>query len=578
MDRYLSFKANACPIISAISILLTGALTGALSVSMTGCHTSRPEELKTEAVTERTPSSPPQAYLKYVTFKNNRPEEDVIDISRWQGLGGGFDGGARSDYLKKFYSANTRSRSNTGLKHEACFEGSAQTLQNLFFNSNDPKNKIAFVIGGYARTRSSQDGLALGISFTEQLKGGPQQPFFFRLQNCRSGKAEIGESRDRRLGQNDFAESETRRLPAAVESSNAMPGKGFMIEDQVQLPAGSRLPAFSLRSDYDRAMLSSSDRPWAGMDIRTEEGAAQFALLVQKHFYEGMATQDSSNSDRNFIAQNNGKRYWCHMPWMQVGESGREAIHGLTKERDYKPSTTMSLYSENTTGTDWGIGYYNGKGCQAIGKVFGTAGNPRGAPDFDQARFEDGTMSVKILFTTAQLKNTQGAYTWNANVSGVGSTARKLQPVQHIQMDISVKDSSLKGARPDVGNWVMLTYYFDPSYNSPLQRDLPGLPSGILRMRPMGVQTGFGPPSQSTQRESIIFQGSQTNGFLGRLNGPADNPKSSCLSCHGTAGLGVAMSPGYIDYVNWGKPTKSKSLDFSQQFALAKRNWETEPK
>jgi hypothetical protein len=60
-------------------------------------------------------------------------------------------------------------------------------------------------------------------------------------------------------------------------------------------------------------------------------------------------------------------------------------------------------------------------------------------------------------------------------------------------------------------------------------------------MRPVGVQFGFEP------EESLIFKGAKTNYmengvFISRgenalLNGPADNPYSSCLGCHGAAGL-----------------------------------------
>ena len=84
----------------------------------------------------------------------------------------------------------------------------------------------------------------------------------------------------------------------------------------------------------------------------------------------------------------------------------------------------------------------------------------------------------------------------------------------------------------------------------------------------MGVQYGFG------ERDGIIFHGVQTNGVGGRLNGPADNPKGSCLGCHGTSGLdGKAMVPGFLSNKEW--LPKTKHLDFSQQFALGKRNFET---
>jgi hypothetical protein len=42
---------------------------------------------------------------------------------------------------------------------------------------------------------------------------------------------------------------------------------------------------------------------------------------------------------------------------------------------------------------------------------------------------------------------------------------------------------------------------------------------------------------------------SQHLGWLGRLNGPVDNPQSACLSCHGTAQSPVVspMVPPGVD-------------------------------
>jgi hypothetical protein len=51
-----------------------------------------------------------------------------------------------------------------------------------------------------------------------------------------------------------------------------------------------------------------------------------------------------------------------------------------------------------------------------------------------------------------------------------------------------------------------------------------------MGMEPVGVQ--FGPKREQTVRVSEELT---PNGFEGRLNGPADNPMSSCLSCHSRA-------------------------------------------
>ena len=47
------------------------------------------------------------------------------------------------------------------------------------------------------------------------------------------------------------------------------------------------------------------------------------------------------------------------------------------------------------------------------------------------------------------------------------------------------------------------------------------------------------------------------------MNGPADNPKGSCLSCHGAAGTTSKMVPGVKDF-NQYLNIKNSGLDFSQ--------------
>ena len=338
--------------------------------------------------------------------------------------------------------------------------------------------------------------------------------------------------------------------------------------------------------DYENAKRRPDQKPWAGLDLKDPREALKFTLLIQKYFYENMANQNPQNHNFNFIAQKNKNRYWCHMPWMHVGAAGREAIHGMTKERDLVPSTRIPIYNNATPGSNWGVAYFNGPGCETIGDVFGSASNPKHEPDFTQADFGDGTVIIKMLFTTADFPEIQGAYKWRASVSGAGSTDRSIQDVRHIQMDIAVKDSSLKGAIPALNNWVMAGFYYDPNYDfdkelkqvlgaeNPL-KGLPNIPKELFKMRPIGVQTGFESPEKG---ETIIFPGSFANGSGGRLNGPADNPKTSCLGCHGAAGTGASMIPGFLSMRMYEPYQQKPALDFNQQFALAKENYETNMK
>jgi hypothetical protein len=543
--------------------------------------------------------------LHYITYDGLTPVAHPISLPRWQGDQGGFSEGGRFDFLVKFFSANTREYSNSGLKHHACFIGSGAQVAQKYFGSGNTRNRVRGIAEGFAKATSSKDGMMIGVQFVARNSNGESKSYHFRMPNCLAGKTPIhgriesSEVSWRKAGKESvFAldgygvqleqvafeapYSSTERSPAVAGSEE----NGFGINDRIKPGQGAGLPVFKLRSDYQNAP-STEDRPWKGIDIRTKAGAAQLALVLQKYVYEGMATQDLARPDNNFVAEKS-PRYWCHMPWMNVGRAQREAIHGLTMERDLAPSPGIDLFREAQPGTSWGIGFYNAVGCKTIGNVFGSSNQPKKLADWKQAKFADGTVTYKILFTTSPTPFfKEHGLTWKANVSEVGSTSRNVRDVYHIQMDIAVRDSSILGTRPEYGHWVMTTYYLDPNYDLDQEfkellgpkgnpvRTLKGLPGGLLKMRPQGIQAGFDLPSRG---DTVLLGSAQTNGRDQRLNGPADNPASSCLGCHGTAGTKSKMSPGYLNHADWVKGSAAGTLDFSQQLALAKRNIETKSK
>ncbi len=479
-------------------------------------------------------------------------------------------------FSKTFY-ANTRSKSNTGAHNVACYTGSAQEIVNSFFTPvTDLREGIAYINQNDLSATASSDGKIIGVTFRiadsvtqsgiANLKG---RAWHFRIPHCMEGGKTALFTQDVKVVEYDM-DVMSKRSPAGLELPDVPVAEdGFKTLDAVAANAPVKdLPRFQVRSDYDRVTVKSNDRPWRGLDLSNPAEAERFALMLQEYAYDGMANQDSQRTDYNFITENNSVRDWCHMPWLNVGESGRECIHGLTKERDLYPS---NIYPTSTPGSDWGIGFYNAVGCKAIERVFGNKNAAKSQPDFlpSAVSFNDGTVSAKILFTTADFPELEGAYTWNANVSQPKSTVRRVTPVRHVQMDIAVKDSTLKGTLKEMGHWVMITYYFDKSYTTTLS--MPGLPEGLRHMRPQGIQFGVG------ERGSTIFAGAKTNHPKGLLNGPADNPKSSCLGCHATAGTKFGMSPGFTSEVEFAK-LGNNHLDFSQQLALAKRNFETRTK
>jgi hypothetical protein len=532
--------------------------------------------------------------LKYFTYKGGQPTS-VQTVTPQQWAGHKWHENRRFDLLLKIHAANTRAESNSGLRHAACFDGDGHDIIESFFFTDENKQvqpAIGFLQNQMMRTAVSTDGLMIGVGFKVN-KDNQSKPYYFRLPNCNAGKSPIGAvapvaelSEDEAL-ESTQAISTTTATGVAAQEQKVRP-TGFDLDDKDQAQPSLNLPQFRLRADYEKADRFDKSLPWRDwklkLDVRNENDALVLALILQKYFYDSMANQDSRNPDRNFIAENNRQRYWCHMPWMQVGPQGRESIHGLTKELDLKPSPTMDLFKTAVKGTDWGVAYYNYPGCKTILNAFGSVTQPKPNPDFSKVDFNDGTVSAKILFTTAEFDSIKDAYVWQANTVQPGETKRHIMPMRHIQMDIALRDSTIKGMKPELNNWAMFTYYFDPNYDydrehRPLLRranplkSIPNLPPQFLKMRPMGIQTGFGKPETG---DTILFAGAQTNGLEGRLNGPADNPKSSCLSCHGAAGVSskiMPMVPGTLDNQAW--RDLPGRIDFSQQMALAKRNIET---
>lgn len=308
------------------------------------------------------------------------------------------------------------------------------------------------------------------------------------------------------------------------------------------------------------------------LDISTQKGALVFAQIMQEYVYQGWFTaKNKDNSDEHF--RQNDQRTWCSTPWMVDGQKGREAVHGLTKEF---PMHTNPIYPEDKnfveTGdkgqqpSSWGTAYFNKPVCDLYSELFGSRENPLFPPNFqihEQGKDNpDGFVSFKMLFNTLETWKDygplQGAYHWKAHVSNTHySPERKIQEIPHIQMDISIKDSRLSGTKEEVDYWVMITYVYDKNYYDG-QMQVENLPDSLRHMRPVGVQFGFEP------QESLIFEGAQTNyrendevisfGDRALLNGPADNPYSSCLGCHGAAGLETELST----------ELQSRSAEYSQ--------------
>ncbi len=295
-------------------------------------------------------------------------------------------------------------------------------------------------------------------------------------------------------------------------------------------PAAWKGPVFRLSQDYPTRPSTLQAYPWKRYAFATQP--EQYIRAVYAYALQG-------NVETEWHGYDNPTRKWFHAPWMHFGESGREFIHGLTRERNSRPrelAQTQDCYWQN-----WAVGLYNEPGGYVVGQVWA---DPK-KPDATRAKFPDGTVSIKLLFTTApesQVPYLHDGYRWQGNIDPVGAddcskadrsgVRTPTDKMTLLQIDLAVRDNRA-GATT---GWVMGTFVYDGNAKGATPWE---------RMVPVGVQWGNDPaltPQRHANGESVKeswinpkIEVPQHLGWLGRLNGPVDNSESACLSCHGTA-------------------------------------------
>ncbi|TIX70445.1 MAG: hypothetical protein E5V30_13820 [Mesorhizobium sp.] len=339
---------------------------------------------------------------------------------------------------------------------------------------------------------------------------------------------------------------------------------------------------FRLSQSYPSS-ISNAESPWKKFTYADGVVQAnQFLDALKAYAFDGMV-------EAGFDPSLNAVRKWYHMPLMNFGSGFREPFHGLTEERGLN-GTELGL-KPGVHVHNYAIGFYNEVGAKTIGDVWNSA-----APDLDKARFADGTMTFKILFSAALDSDFQdpatsplaGAPEWTI------ATANGPTQVRLMQMDVAVVDPN------SPTGWVFGTFAFDRHATDA---------SPWMRLRPVGLSWGNDPgmtPSTvaagSHLAQTIISDQAPPYalahlGWAGRTNGPIDNRVSGCLSCHGTAQYPVVANlfpptscDTDVEKLQWfrnfdgstafGKvdrntcvmgpsPSGLKSLDFSLQLAAS---------
>jgi hypothetical protein len=344
-----------------------------------------------------------------------------------------------------------------------------------------------------------------------------------------------------------------------------------------QPPMGWTGPVFKLRQDYPTTAPAAENYPWKTLDFKTQP--KEYAQAVLAYCLEG-----NTDAAVDWQLEKNTVRNWYHAPWMHDGNNGREFIHGLTKERpagngDLHPNQTQSVQN-------WAVSAYNPAGGYVIGQVWKDPNNP----DASVARFPDGAVSIKLLFTQAtdaagptQVPFLKNAKTWKADINrnAQAPDGPNVSELRLLQIDLAVRDSRADATT----GWVFATFIYNGDAAGATPYD---------RMVPVGVMWGNDPgvtPSQVAA--GTVLQETWLNpdakplmthyGWADRLNGPVDNRVSSCLSCHSTAQTppGSRITPpdgsSDMDRLRWFRNIKAgdpfddvpgeQALDYSLQLS-----------
>lgn len=149
--------------------------------------------------------------------------------------------------------------------------------------------------------------------------------------------------------------------------------------------------------------------PWLdkNIDVRDSVQAELLSKILQRYVYEGWFDQDRTENKTDLENQfrENSYRTWCHTPWLNITEKGREAIHGLTKEFPIRNTSVYHNVPEEIergeNAVTWGLAFFNQNVCQNYDTFFTEEHMIQQMrerkPVFDAG---DGAVSFKLLFNT----------------------------------------------------------------------------------------------------------------------------------------------------------------------------------
>ncbi|MFL6577693.1 MAG: hypothetical protein ACJ8MR_13825 [Povalibacter sp.] len=343
-------------------------------------------------------------------------------------------------------------------------------------------------------------------------------------------------------------------------------------------PAGWQGPVFKLSQNYPRTLPGISNPPWLRFDFTDPTQAPHYMAAVLNYCMQGNTANNFADVSRNSV------RKWYHAPWLHDGPAGREFIHGMTRERPSRAGELGPLQT-STDIQNWAVGFYNGRGGYTLGRVWANEQNP----DPSKATFPLHTVSCKLIFTSAALAEVpylEGSLEWEADINRA-SNADSRPKLRLLQLDVAVRDAR---ANPTTG-WVFGTFQYEKQASTSAD--------WWRHMVPVGLMWGNDAPRvliSQPPREQWINpnRGQQLHlGLRGLLNGPIDNPRASCVACHGLAQMNKVSDPNptlprvptanasastlqrYLRNIGAGEPYSADytSLDYSLQLQVGLANF-----
>lgn len=318
---------------------------------------------------------------------------------------------------------------------------------------------------------------------------------------------------------------------AALSLGGAIPARAQFPSAHNGPPSGWTGPVFKLSQAYPAtrpALEPASKRRWVQFDFKNATQAPQYLRAVLDYCLEGNTADAFADVSANPV------RKWYHAPWLHSTASGREFIHGMTRERT---SAVGELGPAQTARHDnWAVGFYNARGAYAIGRVWKDPAHP----DPRAAVFPSHTVTCKLLFTTAPLDQVpflDGSLEWEGDINRQSGNGPRPK-LRLLQLDVAVKDPRAQSTT----GWVFGTFQYEKAASSS--------PNWWEHLVPVGLMWGSDvarlKADQPTQQEWINTSRGQKL-HLGRkdlvLNGPIDNPRGSCTACHGFAQVARVDNP-----------------------------------